>query len=114
MKEYENKLTTIKMRTNSNETIEKVIRTNDVTKRITVEEVENGYIITYCTHGRRNKTKAKPEGEYFDETKKWISKTNPLSSTKIDSKGTSKNASDTDINKKFLDSISGDNFFKFD
>jgi hypothetical protein len=46
---------------------------NDITKRIEVEEVENGYVITTEVYGNTGKNK-----EWKSETKKMISKTNPL------------------------------------
>ena len=42
-------------------------------------------------------------GDYFDETEKWISKTNPLEENKKDSKKTE--SSGNDMNAKFLEMI---------
>jgi ribosomal protein L27 len=40
-------------------------------KRVTVREIENGYVITQNIEGKKN-------GEWFYENKEWYSKTNPL------------------------------------
>lgn len=50
----------------------KEIRTDDVTKRIEVEEVTNGYIITVSKYGTGE------DGKYFDDCTKKISTTNPF------------------------------------
>lgn len=48
-------------------------RTGDVTKRLTVEKLDNqGYLVRINIYGD------KPKGGYFDETKKLYSETNPL------------------------------------
>lgn len=89
---------------------EKTIRKDDITKCIRVEEVMNGYIISYNEYGRKNKSKNKPDGEYYDENKKWISKTNPLEVTDTKDKTTKKESTDGDIDAKFLAMIQGNTF----
>lgn len=57
---------------------EKTLRTKEgLTKRICIEKVENGYIISISMYGEI-------EGKYVDECKKFISKTNPLKTEKSD------------------------------
>ena len=48
---------------------------NGITKSVSVEEVSNGYIITYCKYGKDSDD---PNAEYMDETVKKISTTNPF------------------------------------
>jgi len=48
---------------------------NGITKRMCVEKVENGFIITKSKYGEIN-------GEYIDEDKKYISTKNPLEEEK--------------------------------
>lgn len=50
----------------------KEVRSDDVTKRIEVEEVTNGYIITVSKYGTGE------DGKYMDECTKKISSTNPF------------------------------------
>lgn len=55
---------------------EKTIRTKEgLTKRITIDKVENGYIICINKYGEI-------DGKYIDDCKKYISKTNPLKTEK--------------------------------
>jgi len=42
-----------------------------ITKRVEVEEVENGFVVCVSKYGDVN-------GKYVDGCKKWISSTNPL------------------------------------
>lgn len=86
----------------SQESWEMTVKDGDITKCIKVEQAKNGYIITKNTYGYKNKTKDK-SGDYFDETEKWISKTNPLEENKKDSKKTE--SSGNDMNAKFLEMI---------
>lgn len=53
--------------------ITKSVKKNGITKRIEVDEVENGFIICISKHGKSPDSK-----EYIDEYKKYISETNPL------------------------------------
>ena len=46
-------------------------------KRVSVEEIENGFIIARHTEGNNEK------GEWQHECKKWYSETNPLAKTDI-------------------------------
>lgn len=48
---------------------------NGITKSIKVEQVSNGYIITYCKYGRDMSVE---DSEYIDEEVKKISTTNPF------------------------------------
>ena len=83
---------------NGEETLEKTIRNNGITKRIRVEKAENGYIIVYNEYGDRKLKDGKTE--YYDETKKWISKTNPM-----DSKKDKNTSEDSSIDSKILEEI---------
>lgn len=56
--------------------ISKEITKNGITKRLTIDEVENGFII--CINKYGCKTNEDGEKEHFDSYKKYISKTNPL------------------------------------
>lgn len=69
MKALENSPKSNKMKSTTR--FEKTIRKDDMTKSICVEGCENGYIITFSKD-----YKVKDEWKY--ETKKYISKTNPL------------------------------------
>ena len=54
----------------------KRIRKNDTTEEIEVCEAENGFIVTHTISGY---TKSKDGGkDWFDKTKKYVSKENPL------------------------------------
>ena len=48
---------------------------NGISKSLSVREVENGFVVEYSRYGRDS---MKPESEYVDENKTYISKTNPL------------------------------------
>lgn len=48
---------------------------NGVTKRVRVEQAENGFIVTIETYGR---DETKEDSKYMDECKKYISASNPL------------------------------------
>ena len=63
------------------QTWSKEIRIGDLTKRLQVEEVSNGFLITYSKYGREE-----GKEEYIDECVKKISTTNPFdkSDTKDD------------------------------
>lgn len=54
---------------------------NGVTNSITVREVENGFIIEINKYGRDT---TKKDSEYCDESKSYISKTNPLNGQEAD------------------------------
>lgn len=71
----------------------KSIRKDDYTKEISVEEIENGFIISMSEYGTKN-------GKYSDDTKKFYSKTNPLSDEDIEKD----NGLDTAI-ESFLESM---------
>ena len=49
----------------------KSITKDDNTKSVSVEECENGFIIEICNEGKKN-------GEWYYDTKKYVSKENPL------------------------------------
>ena len=51
---------------------------NGITKRVSVEQVENGFIVTMSKYGSSSEEGSK----YIDECKKYISKKNPLEGTK--------------------------------
>ena len=87
----------------SPESWEMTVKDGDITKCIKVEQAKNGYIIIKNIYGRKGKSKTNPDGDYFDETEKWISKTNPLEENKKDSKNTE--SSGNDMNAKFLEMI---------
>lgn len=57
------------------ESYRKEITENGVTKSVSVEKVENGYIVVISKWGRPD---GKEDAEYIDETKKYISKDNPF------------------------------------
>lgn len=59
----------------------KSIEVNGITKSLTVREVENGFIVEQCTYGRDN---TKKNSEYMDESKTYITKTNPLEGKEVD------------------------------
>ena len=52
--------------------LEKTIKKGKMTKRICVDQVENGFIISISKWGEDGK------GNYIDECKKFISSTNPF------------------------------------
>ena len=54
---------------------------NGVTNSITVKEVENGFIIEINKYGRDT---TKKDSNYYDESKSYISKTNPLDGQEAD------------------------------
>lgn len=54
----------------------KSITKDNITKTVEVRKIENGYIITAGSHGRKKNDKG--EEEWFDTTKEIFSKTNPL------------------------------------
>ena len=49
----------------------KSITKDDTSKSVSVEECENGFIIEICNEGRKN-------GEWHYDSKKYVSKENPL------------------------------------
>jgi len=98
------------------ESWEKTIKEGNITKCIRVEEVENGFITSYNEYGRKSKSKNNPDGEYYDITKKYISKNNPLESKTQDkskSKSVSKESTE-EVDAKILAMIQGNNEFNFD
>lgn len=90
----------------------KTITDGKLTRRVEVQKVENGYIITMNKYGRPTE-----KSDYIDETKKYISKTNPLedkvivneekSGTKSEGK---KVKSEEEVNNDILKIIQGDTF----
>lgn len=48
---------------------------NGITKSVSVEEAENGFIVRICKYGSDN---TKKDSKYIDEEKIFISKENPL------------------------------------
>lgn len=54
-------------------TTSKTVEKDGITKTVSVEEVMNGYIIEIRKSGDK-------DGEYYHETEKYISKSNPLDS----------------------------------
>ena len=83
----------------------KEIRKNGITKRISVEKVENGYIITINKYGR---DETKKNSTYSDECRKFISKENPFEGEEADGndKSTDKDSVKT-IVKSALESMGG-------
>lgn len=63
----------------SDKKIELSERNGDNREEITVEEIENGFLVTCNKSGYKGKGEKK---EHFYETKKYFSKTNPLEETK--------------------------------
>lgn len=59
----------------------KSIEVNGITKSLTVREVENGFIVEQCTYGRDT---TKKDSEYIDESKTYVTKTNPLEGKEAD------------------------------
>lgn len=55
---------------------EKSETADGITKRVTVEQVENGYIVTMEKYGRSSQDS--DDSEYTNDCKKYISKKNPL------------------------------------
>ena len=55
---------------------EKSETADGITKRVTVEQVENGYIVTMEKYGRASLDS--DDSEYTNDCKKYISKKNPL------------------------------------
>lgn len=55
---------------------EKSETADGITKRVTVEQVENGYIVTMEKYGRSSQDL--DDSEYTNDCKKYISKKNPL------------------------------------
>ena len=53
-------------------TWEKRVKSGNVTKSIEVKEAENGFVITINEYGEKSR------GGWYDESKCYISKTNPL------------------------------------
>jgi hypothetical protein len=50
----------------------KSLETGKLTEKITVSEVENGFLVTHCKYGEGK------DGGYMSEEKKYITKENPL------------------------------------
>lgn len=65
---------------------------NGITKSIRVEQVSNGYIITYCKYGRDDSDE---NAQYIDEEVKKISTTNPFEKKDDGFDGLMKSASST-------------------
>jgi len=61
---------------NENKTWSITEEKNGITKRLSVEKVENGFVITKAKHGYEEGEEK--EGKYLDITKKYISTKNPL------------------------------------
>jgi hypothetical protein len=55
---------------------EKSETADGITKRVTVEQVENGYIVTMEKYGRSSQDS--DDSKYTNDCKKYISKKNPL------------------------------------
>lgn len=53
-------------------------REGEVTHRINVEKIENGYLVTTCKYGSIPDPENEGKTKYIDETSKTFSKTNPL------------------------------------
>lgn len=89
----------------------KTLKKGNMTSEIRVEKVMNGYVITLNKYG-----KPSSKEDYIDETKKYISKTNPLEDKVIvndvkegkESKKADK--SEEQVNADILKMIQGDNF----
>ena len=56
---------------------EKSETADGITKRVTVEQVENGYIVTMEKYGRPSMSD-EDDSKYTNDCKKYISKKNPL------------------------------------
>jgi len=74
---------------------EKSESTDGMTKRVCVEQVENGFIITMEKYGSQGDS-----GEYTNECKKYISKKNPL-------EGMSPKTEEESYEDKILDGLEG-------
>jgi hypothetical protein len=59
---------------------EKSETSDGITKRVSVEQVENGYIVTMEKYGKPSMDDE--DGKYTNECKKYISKKNPLEGMK--------------------------------
>lgn len=59
------------------------IEKDGITKRCTVKEVENGYTVRINKYGNIE-TEGEKDSEWIDETKEFISKTNPLEAENLD------------------------------
>ena len=84
---------------NQSESWEKSIKANGITQCVRVEAAKNGFIISYNRYGRE-KGKNGKEGEYIDETEKYISKTNPLAE---DGMGNDKNTKPSKAPQESMD-----------
>lgn len=69
-------------------TWKKEIRENDLTKVLIVDKVENGFIITINKYGN---IKEGEDRKYIDETKRFISDSNPFEEQEESEKGTTGN-----------------------
>jgi hypothetical protein len=67
----------LKVMSNSKQYWEKSQTINGITKRVCVEQAENGFIVTMSKYGSTGEEGSK----YIDENKKYISKKNPLEGT---------------------------------
>jgi len=56
-------------------TWEKSIKENNITKKILVEEIENGFLVTISKYGD---VKTKTGNRWINEERKYYSETNPL------------------------------------
>lgn len=61
---------------------EKSETSDGITKRVSVEQVENGYIVTMEKYGRPSMGDGDDDDKYTNECKKYISKKNPLEGMK--------------------------------
>jgi hypothetical protein len=77
---------------------EKSETANGITKRVCVEQVENGYVITMEKYGNSDE-----DEKYTNECKKYISKKNPL-------EGTEPKSEEESYEDKILDGLEGLNF----
>jgi len=68
---------------------------NGITKSVRIEEVSNGYIITYCKYGT---DESNPEAGYINEEIKKISKVNPFEKEESDD-------NDSDDSKNSFDGL---------
>jgi hypothetical protein len=57
---------------------EKSETSDGITKRVSVEQVENGYIVTMEKYGRPSGDGDEDDSKYTNDCKKYISKKNPL------------------------------------
>jgi len=64
---------------------EKSKELNGITESLVVAKVENGYIIVKRSYGNAKSPVEGGEGEYKDESKTYISETNPLESEDVKS-----------------------------